>query len=166
MRTSVVLPVMGVLAVVAGALGMHLGESAISQIDPAHYQTTDPPRDVSRDPPPPARPNYAAAYGWDEGHKARAQDCGDCPALVARDAYASVSPARIDRDAHEARWSEEAAALDAELEEVIARPVPRGDIGRYVHYPINQEQAAIARARPVEEPLTTARAQLGEPDGL
>jgi hypothetical protein len=88
---SNLLPVMGVLTIVAGAIGLQLGESAIAQIDPIHFEGPAPtPRDVSRDPLPPLGPSYASAYGWAQSEAALAAECGDCAVPVARTAVAAT----------------------------------------------------------------------------
>ena len=79
--------------IIAGAaFGIHLGDSAISQINPLYFQgPAVHPRDrgaeVDANPIDSSAPRYAELYGWAEGQEARAADCADCPALVARDAY-------------------------------------------------------------------------------
>ena len=80
---------------VAAVLGVQLGQSAIAEINPIHFQgaASAAARDRSRcrRPPPDA---FAAAYGWDEGQAARAADCGgDCDARQARHAIASLDAA-------------------------------------------------------------------------
>lgn len=88
---SNLLPVMGVLTVVSGAVGLQLGESAIAQIDPIHFQGPAPtPRDVSQDPLPPVGPTYASAYGWAQSEAALAAECGDCGTPAARTAVSAT----------------------------------------------------------------------------
>lgn len=91
LANSNLLPVMGVLTIVAGAIGLQLGESAVAQIDPIHFQGPAPtPRDVSRDPLPPLGPSYASAYGWAQSEAALAAECGDCGVPAARTAVAAT----------------------------------------------------------------------------
>ncbi len=92
LANSNLLPVMGVLTIVAGAVGLQLGESAIAQIDPIHFQGPAPtPRDVSRDPLPPLGPSYASAYGWAQSEAALAAECGDCAMSAAPPAPAAFT---------------------------------------------------------------------------
>lgn len=149
MRDSRVLPVMGVLTVIAGALGLQLGESAIAQIDPVHFSGPRPlPRDVSRErrAEPPA--TYASAYGWAEGYGAQAADCGDCPAANARDVYAPLSEPLAD-GADSQPWRAPIAYDRLDHEEEADRREWR-EIGRYVHYPVTHDQADLAESLPVD----------------
>jgi hypothetical protein len=165
MQGSVVLPVMGVLTVIAGAVGLQLGESAIAQIDPVHFQGAPPElRDVTANPRPRPVNAYAGAYGWEAGQQVRAADCGDCPALNARDAYAVAGPLP---DPSIARDWEEQPAYDA------AAPDPEAQryatewrrVSRYVHYPVTPEQAEIAESLAVDSPRRLAPLA-DEPSGL
>jgi hypothetical protein len=150
MRNSVMLPVMGVLVVIAGAVGLQLGESAVAQIDPVHFQGASPKlRDVRSDPLPAPAPAYASGYSWDEGYDAMARDCGDCPAREARHVYAAVPP--IGDPAIEGAYDEapefDVAAVDEQAERYA---VDWSRVSRYVHYPISADQAEIAESVRVE----------------
>lgn len=159
MRNSV-FPVMGVLTVVAAAVGLQLGESAIAQIDPTYFQgAIVPARDVTRNARPDSRPGFAQASGWAEGYAARAEDCGDCPALLARQSHAAVHPAPAYGDSTIGpRW--EQADRPIADDGPIARSRETSRIDRYLHYPVSADQAEIARAAGAE-PGPAA----GEPDG-
>ncbi len=146
MRNSV-LPVMGVLVVVAGAVGLQLGESAIAQIDPIHFEgPAEPARDVSRDPRPPRGSAFARAYGWAEGYQARAEDCGDCPALLTRRTHAPqpIEPLFAYSDPTiEPRWEQAAAEMGAEDLRVEREMIRSSSVQRYLHYPVSADQAEI-----------------------
>ena len=164
---SNLLPVMGVLTVVAGAVGLQLGESAIAQIDPIHFQGAAPvPRDVSRDPLPQLGPTYAQAYNWEQSELALASECGDCDARNARTAVASTW-----EPVYEPVYAEAAAPPRRLVAASLPRDVPDQvrfeedaaevrQVSRYVHYPVTQEQAerVVHEEVPVEEEI--------EPTGL
>lgn len=167
-----VLPVMGVLMVVAGAVGMQIGESAIAQIDPVHFQGAPPePHDVTRDPRPAPPPAYADASGWAEGYEAMARDCGDCPMLLARHGYAPASSSWGPPDelalisARPAVHPAPAAQAEEPLVIAAAEPAPPPPAARYSRYldfPVNQDQAELARAVAAERDAQ-AQAQMQSP---
>jgi hypothetical protein len=77
----------------AVVVGVHLGESSVNLIHPVHFKgPAVHPRlrgAAIEEPGPVARePVYSDLYGWEEGLRMRAADCGDCDALDARDTYA------------------------------------------------------------------------------
>jgi hypothetical protein len=167
MRNSV-LPVMGVLTVVAAAVGLQIGESAIAQIDPTYFQgPMEPAQDVTRNPQ--RRPGYAQASGWAQGYAAKAVDCGDCPAHLTRQTHAAVYSAPAYADATIApRWEDADApvTLSSSVEEVV-RPAEGRRIDRYLHFPVSADQAQIARALDSAPPETQApTAQAEGPAGL
>ena len=57
----------------AVGLGVQMGESAISSINPIHFQGAAPPVQAidPNAPPPAAPPSYTDAYGWQQGYAAR-----------------------------------------------------------------------------------------------
>ena len=165
MRNSVVLPVMGVLTVVAVALGLQLGESAIQQIDPAYLQGAPAPlRDVALDRRPVEQPAYAAAYGWAQGEQQRLLDCGDCAATGDRAAFADVYDAL---PASAGPRPEPAPAIVELADEAQPDTAEWRAYTRYLHYPVNEEQrsAAAALAAPVDEDVEVVE-ESGEPVGL
>jgi hypothetical protein len=153
MRNSV-LPVMTVLTIVAGAIGVQLGEGAVGQIDPIYFERgRQPPRDVSKDPRPASTSAFAQASGWAEGYQARAEDCNGCPLVVPATAAAPAAPLYAYSDATiEPRWqyADDAASGD-ELR--IERSVQSAQVQRYLHYPVSADQQDLrqaAEAEPVE----------------
>jgi hypothetical protein len=158
MRNSV-LPVMTVLTIVAGAVGLQLGESAISQIDPIYFQGGNlPPRDVTKDPRPASASAFSQASGWAEGYMARAADCGPgCTPLTPATAPARAAPLYTYSDATIApRWqyAEDVASGD-ELR--IERSLESSQVQRYLHYPVSADQAEIRAG------LDGETAEAGEP---
>lgn len=163
MRNSIVLPVMGVLTIIAGAVGLQLGESAIAQIDPIHFQGPRPAlRDVSRDARPQPGPTYASAAGWAEGPQVGDLDCGDCPALNARTAYAGYGADAVPDEP----WRAPLTFDRADYEEQ-ADTREWSEISRYVHYPVTQDQADLADSLAVDRAARAAtEREPAEPAGL
>jgi len=161
MRNSV-LPVMTVLTVIAGAVGLQLGESAIAQIDPVYFEGIVPVRDVTKDPRPPRAPGFAEASGWEQGYRAMAADCGGCSPVLQTGGSAPAAPLFTYSDATiEPRW-QQAADSHAGDELPAERSVQSAQVQRYLHYPVSADQAEI---RAGLEGQATAEAE-AEPAGL
>ena len=145
-------PVMGVLTIVAGAIGLQLGESAIAQIDPIHFQGPAPtPRDVSRDPLPPVGPTFASSYGWAQSEAALMAECGDCGARNARTAVAASwepipEPLR-ERYVPAAVPSYVPEEVQAEREATAWR-----EVTRYTSYQVEHQEPAMERVVIETEP--------------
>lgn len=148
---NLTLPVMTVMTVISGAVGLQIGESAIAQIDPLYFQGPAPaPIDVSRNARP-AGPNaYAEASGWEEGQAARAQDCPDCGA-ASSGVYAT---SRSDSLPGPTPGSAERAPIEqAELvieEAPFERSAESQRVRRYLDYPVSADQARIRAALEAE----------------
>lgn len=144
MRNSI-LPVMTVLTIVAGAVGLQLGESAIAQIDPLYFQGDRVPlRDVSQDPRPQRTSDFAEASGWAEGYQALAADCPGCgPVASATATAAPAAPLYAYSDATiEPRW-EQASDLASGDDLRLERSLESAQVQRYLHYPVSADQADI-----------------------
>jgi hypothetical protein len=160
MRNSV-LPVMTVLTIIAGAVGLQLGEGAIGQIDPTYFQgPLEKPRDVTKDPRPGRGPGYAEASGWAEGYQAMAADCGGCAPVVGGGSAARSAPLLTYSDATIApQWQQSGEGI-ANDELRLERSVEAGQVQRYLHYPVTAEQAEI-RATLEAEPTAPAEGPAG-----
>ena len=150
-------PVMGVLTIVAGAIGLQLGESAIAQIDPIHFQGPAPtPRDVSRDPLPPLGPSYASAYGWAQSEAALAAECGDCGVPAARTAVAATWEP-VYAAAPEPRAVPVSIPSYEPRETKLEREVAEWrEVTRYTSYPVAQEpelERVVIETEPAGEGL-------------
>jgi hypothetical protein len=147
---------LSVAFLVAAVVGVQLGQSAISEINPIHFRG-ELARPVGIDPNAvqPASDAYAGAYGWDQGYAARAADCGgDCDARRARDAvaFAFVEPVPP-RTISAPYWRD--VTPTAEPRAWAPGEVPNGGLSveRYMHYPIEREdQAAGEQAAADEKP--------------
>ena len=129
------------------ALGIHLGESSISQINPIYFEAPPVhPRDrgaaIDEASLHRAQDPYPQYYGWDEGQAALAAECGHCAVRPPRQAvaYSAEVPyfgSRSDlrRAVAEARddLGDEFASVPDDLS---ARVEP---IERYAHYPVTAE---------------------------
>jgi hypothetical protein len=157
MALKLTLPAFGAAAFVAILFGLHIGQSAIDQINPLFFQGAPVhPRDrgaeVSQTSLAPPAPRFAEYYGWEEGQAARAADCRDCDALAARDAYqGAVEYAVLEpgwRTAIEPVVYEARKAPEAEPE-IAAEP---SEVERFASYPIEEkpvETEPVERVEPV-----------------
>ena len=149
---------LGVLILAAGAFGMHIGQSAIDQINPIYFQgAAVHPRDrgaaVDETIAAASPRRFADFYGWADGQAARAADCLECDALAVRDAFheGGVRYAVV-----ETEWRSEPQAtvyfVTPEPQPGPAEPAPAAeepvDVERYASYPIEEKPAE--REAPVE----------------
>ena len=163
MDKRVTLSAFASLVVAAGALGVHLGQAAIDDINPLYFQgAAVHPRDrgaeVTELSGELRAPSYAQAYGWQQGQAALSADCGDCAALGARDAYAG---GEVRFAVLQTEWRTEAqpAAHRYEAEpktpperqqaQPVIYVVENADIARYASYPIEAAPEGEAEAAPV-----------------
>lgn len=150
-RRSNLILALSVALLGAALLGVQLGQSAISEINPVHFRgAAAPPRAIDADAPRPAPNAFASAYGWDQAHEARAAECGaDCDARQARDAlvFALDRPVPA-RRAGEPYWRD--ATPTTEPAAWPPGETGRGDLSveRYMHYPVEAEAVGEADAKP------------------
>jgi hypothetical protein len=153
------------LIVAAGAFGVHVGESAIGQINPLYFQgAAVHPRDrgavVDGAALVEEGPRFAQLYGWAEGAAARNADCVNCEALNARDAYAGGAQAAVFDSGwrpapQSAAWSPGPAdALTPVEDEPSPFEAQRAALGRYAAYQIEEKPEAEEAAEP--EPAADA----------
>lgn len=135
-------PMLGAVLIGSAAIGAHMGESAIADINPLYFQgAAVHPRergaavDAAMMPAQDAR--FADHYGWAQGQAARLADCGDCAAWSARDRFAA---APVHHAAAETRSEPLPARMDAEAgpgPDFVAEAAP--DVERFAYYPIEEE---------------------------
>jgi hypothetical protein len=145
----------------AVVLGVHLGDSSIGLIHPVHFKGPSiHPRvrgaAIEEGAVTARGPVYADLYGWEEGNRLRAEDCGDCDALTARDAYAYSAEVpyfggAADRAPREARAVPEPVPvrLTAPVEDYPA--ASDAVIVRYASYPVDAAEAE-APSEEAEDP--------------
>jgi hypothetical protein len=131
-RRADTLLAISVAMLVAAALGVQLGRSAVAEIDPIHFLgAAAAPRGIDPDARRPAPDAFASAYGWDQGYAARAADCGgDCDARQARLALIHAVEPPAAATAEPAPW---------QPGETAARPL---SVEPYMHYPIEGDSTA------------------------
>jgi hypothetical protein len=149
MDIKVKAPLLGGVMLGAAAVGVLMGESAISQINPIYFQgAAVHPRErgaAVADIAPVEGERFADQYGWAEGRAARLADCIDCEALAARDQFAAPL-------VHHA-----VADIREEPRQAVAEPLPEtfvveyADVDRYAHYPIEADEEPV-----VEEEYASA----------
>jgi len=162
MDKKLTLPAFGALVLAASAFGVHMGQSAIEQINPIYFQgAAVHPRDRGAAVPEPVAgpraPQFADHYGWEQGRQARSADCVDCPALQARDSHAGevvyavaetgwrAEPQRV-QVVRQVRPAAEPEAKPVAEEEPAGFIVEYAAVDRYAYYPVEEEQAEPAEA--------------------
>jgi hypothetical protein len=154
-RHSNAILALSIAILVASIAGVQLGQSAISAINPIHFQGAAPrPHGIDPAALRPAQPDtFATAYDWTQGYAAREADCGgNCDAREVRvAAAAALDPVRVGH-------SDEPYWRDATP---VAEPAPwppgatgsRGlSVERYMHYPVDEAEAAAEREAPADKP--------------
>lgn len=134
---------------VAAIVGIQLGQSAISEIDPVHFQGPAE-RPVGAEPVavrPAADDPFSQPYpaGWAEA-PGGAGCGGDCEARRARAAAAAFAGPVATRDLTAPYWRD--VTPTTELRPWRPGVIPnRGlSVERYMHYPVTQDQAEAATA--------------------
>jgi len=134
----------------AAIIGVQLGQSAISEINPVHFQGPLAPQAITPPPEPAAYDPYAGNYVWSMNPPPLSVDCRpDCysgqGARLALDESAGRDPALP-------YWRDATPAT--ELRPFAPGAVPGGGtFERYMHYPVDREQAEHPQAEPVAAPV-------------
>lgn len=143
-------------------LGLTLGNSALSQINPIYFQgAAIHPRDrgAAIDPNrPTVIPNsYEQLYGWSQGAQARMTACPDCtfdrPAVPAevRTASAAYFGSREETAQRETRERRE---IDSAYAQNVAEAERRSEtmqrLARYTHYRVSDDE--VVRDPPADRP--------------
>ena len=154
MTSPFALPVLGGSLLAAVALGIHLGESSIGQINPIYFQgPAVHPRDRGAaldesNLPPPVRPAYRDLYGWDEGDAARAAECYVVGAGARHPVYSAKVPyfgSREDLRSPSARRARRKSEGFAETPDQFKDPERAG---RFATPTIRSEGGSRASRRP------------------
>ncbi len=138
------LPVLGGSLLAAIAFGVHLGESSIGLINPIYFQAPPlHPRErgaaIDEASLHRAAPPALDLYGWEQGHAARAAECGDCSVRdVVYSARVPYFGSRSDVHVAVADARELMGERFAEVPEDVA---PRASqVERYAHYQIEADE--------------------------
>ena len=146
---------------VAAIVGVQLGQSAISEINPIHFQgPAERPIGIDPQAIQPAPDPYAGSYGWDQGQAARAVACaGDCDARQSRDAaiLAFAEPVTT-RGLSAPYWRDVTPTTELAPWRPGALPNRGLSVERYMHYPVTEEESAEAAAPPAPTPVAAAPA--------
>jgi hypothetical protein len=132
----------------AAIIGVQLGQSAISEINPVHFQGALAPQGITPPPEPAPYNPYARQYVWSMNPPPLLADCGpDCDGTRARQAMRLALDESAGRDASLPYWRDATPAT--ELQPWRPGAVPGdGTFARYMHYPVNREQAEHPLAEP------------------
>ena len=146
---SLALTAIGLVA--AAILGVQLGQSAISEINPIHFQgPVERPRAITPPPEPAAYDPYGQSYVWSMPRSAPLPDCdAACAAERAREAVSLAMDEPAGRDAALPVWRDATPATELRPWAPGALADRDPDVERYMHYPVNREQAEEAAAKPV-----------------
>ena len=145
----------------AAILGVQMGQSAISEINPIHFQgPLERPRAITPPPEPAPFDPYGQQYVWPMAPPASVVDClPDCDPAARRALDLALDEA-AGRDPSLPYWRDATPATEL-------RPWPPGEmpnhglsLERYMTYPVNREQAerAEAEARPARETVAAPAA--------
>ncbi len=129
---------------VAAAGGVQLGQSAVAEINPIHFQgAATPPRGIDPVSAGPPADSFAAAYDWEAGHTALAAACGgDCNARLARHAtaYAYEAPAAA-RPVAAPYWRDATPTAEPAPWAPGETATPQLSVERYMDYAVEQAPA-------------------------
>jgi hypothetical protein len=144
----------GLLA--AAIIGIQLGQSAISEIDPVHFQgpAQRPVGIEAATARPAGDAPFSQPYVWSQSAAPGAECVGDCEARQARAAAAAALAEAVEtRDRSAPYWRD--VTPTTELPPWRPGALPNGGLSveRYMHYPVSQDQAAERSADEATPPL-------------
>lgn len=142
----------------AAIIGVQLGQSAISEINPVHFQGPLAPQGITPPPEPAPFDPYAQPYVWSMNPPSIAVDCGvDCDRMQTQQAMRLALADSAGRDPSLPYWRD--ATPNTQLQPWAPGAVPGGGtFERYMHYPIDREQAEHPQAAPAAVQATPAAA--------
>jgi hypothetical protein len=143
---------------VAAVLGVQLGQSAISEINPVHFQGPLAPQGITP-PPEPAPYDPYANYVWSMNPPPLSADCR--PDCYSDQAMRLALAESAGRDPSLPYWRDATPAT--ELQPWRPGAVPGATFERYMHYPVNREQAERPLAEAAVAPAPAAPAEAVRP---
>lgn len=151
----------------AAVIGVQLGESAISEINPIHFQgPLERPRAITPPPEPAPFDPYGRNYVWSRPPDPTLAQCvGDCdPALASRAARLDLEGS-AGRDSALPYWRDATPATELRPWAPGEMPNAGRSLERYMRYPVNREQAeaAVAEEAPVRTAASTPAESLRPP---
>jgi len=134
--------------VAAAIIGVQLGQSAISEINPVHFQGPLAPQAITPPPEPAPYNPYAQQYTWSMGASPSAADCRpDCDRDRAQQAMRLALDDAAGRDPALPPWRD--ATPTTQLQPWAPGAVVSGrTFERYMHYPVDREQAEHPMPQP------------------
>lgn len=149
--------------VAAAILGVQLGQSAISSINPVHFQGPLTPQGITPPPEPAPYDPYAQSYVWSMNPGPSLVDCvSDCDGSARTRQLVQLALAEsAGRDPSLPVWRD--ATPSTELQPWPPGAVPGGrTFERYMHYPVDRAQAEQLVAEPAAAPEPTPAAAPAE----
>lgn len=142
--------------IAAAIVGVQLGQSAIADINPVHFQGPLAPQAITPPPEPAPYDPYAQSYTWSMDPGRAFADCmPECADGQMPRAMRLALDQSAGRDPALPVWRDATPATDL-------RPWPPGTLPngrsfeRYMHYPVNDEQAAQPLADQAAAPAPSA----------
>lgn len=151
--------------VIAAVIGVQLGQSAISDINPIHFQgPLERPQAITPPPEPAPYDPYARQYVWTMPPDPTLAGCvaSDCGAAETRMAVQLAMDESAGRDPALPPWRD--ATPNTELRPWQPGEVPgRGrGVEHYMHYPVSREQAEAIAAEAAQPAVTAVAATPAE----
>ncbi len=146
--------------VLAAIVGVQLGRSAISEINPIHFQgPLEPPRAIEPPPDPAPFDPYARSYVWSQPPPPLAACGADCDSVQFEQAARFAMDRTVGRDPALPYWRDATPAT--QLRPWAAGEMPHAGLPleRYMRYPVNREQAEQAERAAADAVQADARAQ-------
>lgn len=150
---------------VAAIIGVQLGQSAISEINPIHFQgALERPQGITPPPEPPPFDPYAQAYVWSVPPPPLA-DCGaGCDGTWAEQTTRFVMDSSAGRDPSLPTWRDATPATQLQPWAPGEMPDAGRRLERYMRYPVDRGQADRAAAEPAPaKPETAPQTQAAVP---
>ena len=145
---------------IAVILGVQMGHSAISEINPIHFQgPLERPQAVTPPPEPAAYDPYGQSYTWSMNARPDFADCRpDCDTSRSRQAMRLALDEAAGRDPALPVWRDATPATELRPWTPGALPNRGLSVERYMHYPVNREQRDQAEAAlaPAAAPVAVA----------
>jgi hypothetical protein len=140
----------------AAIVGVQLGRSAISEINPVHFQGPLAPQAITPPPEPAPFDPYGQSYVWAMDPGRAFADCmPDCSGGQMPRAMRLALDESAGRDPSLPIWRDATPAT--ELQPWPPGALPNGrTFERYMHYPVDREQAEHSLAEPAAAPAVTA----------
>lgn len=152
--------------VAAAIIGVQLGQSAISEINPIHFQgPLERPRAITPPPEPAPFDPYRQDYVWSLPPPPAVADCGaNCGGdIEARQAMRLALDQSAGRDPSLPYWRDATPATELRPWAPGALPDRGRGVERYMYYPVNSEQAERADAEPAPAAATSPAEALRPP---